>query len=146
MPIQQKNTMTNGNRVIVKALPERFVTGVAEEFFQEMKPLLRSGRPLIVFDFSIVRVLDSSGIEVLIRGLEEVMKRNGDLKLAAVPPAAAVVMELTGVDRFFETYETSSEAADSFYQLPVHALQQVRPSWRNAFQRADRGGEFEMAD
>jgi hypothetical protein len=52
---------------------------------------------------------------------------------------------LTGVDRFFEIYENTSEAVDSFYQLPVHALQQVRQSWRSAFQRFGDEAELKIA-
>jgi anti-anti-sigma factor len=137
--------MTTGNRVIVKRLPERVVLGEVEQIFRELKPLVHSERPILVLDFSDVQQIDSSGIELLLRSLEEVIKRNGDLKLAAIPPAAAVVLELTGVDRFFEIYENTSEAVDSFYQLPVHALQQVRQSWRSAFQRFGDEAELKIA-
>jgi len=92
----------------------------------------------LVFDFSGVRQLDSAGIEMLLRCLEEVMKRNGDIKLAAVPPAPAVILELTGVDRFFEIYENASDAVESFHQFPAHALQHVRQPRLAAFHQAER--------
>ena len=46
-------------------------------------------------------------------------KQNGDLKLAAIPPASAVILELTRVDRLFEIFATVSEAVDSFYGFSV---------------------------
>jgi anti-sigma B factor antagonist len=137
--------MTIGNRVIVKRLPERVVLGEVDEIARELGPVLRADRPLIVLDFSDVQQLDSSGIEMLLRCLEEVMRRNGDLKLADVPPAAGVVLELTGVDRFFEIYENASEAVESFFGLPTRALQQVRPSWREAVQGPEDEPEFKLA-
>jgi anti-sigma B factor antagonist len=137
--------MTIGNRVIVKRLPERVVLGEVDEIARELGPVLRADRPLIVLDFSDVQQLDSSGIEMLLRCLEEVMRRNGDLKLADVPPAAGVVLELTGVDRFFEIYENASEAVESFFGLPARALQQVRPSWREAVQGPEDEPEFKLA-
>ena len=75
--------------------------------------------------------------------IEEVMKRNGDIKLAAVPPAPAVILELTGVDRFFEIYENASDAVESFHQFPAHALQHVRQPWLAAFHRAE-GAEHDL--
>lgn len=111
--------MTSGKPVIVKQLPERFVLGEAEQFLSELQSVLRADRPRLVFDMSGVRQLDSSGIEVLLRSMKEAMKRNGDVKLAAVAPCAAVLLELVRVDRFFEIYEDVSDAVQSFYQFPL---------------------------
>jgi hypothetical protein len=58
---------------------------------------------------------------LLLHCLEEAMKRNGDVKLAAVPTAAAVLLVSTGVARLFEAYDTTAEAVNSFHQLPVNA-------------------------
>ena len=84
---------------------------------------MTTDRPRVVLDFSEVRQLDSAGIHVLLHCLEEPMKRNGDIKLAAVPPAATVILELTKVDSLFETFDTASEAVNSFYQFPRPAFQ-----------------------
>jgi anti-anti-sigma factor len=115
--------MTSGKPVIVKQLPERFVVGEAEQFFNELQPLLHSDRPRLVFDMSRVRELDSSGVEVLLECMQQAMKRNGDVKLAAVPPTAAVVLELVRVDRFFEIYEDVSDAMQSFQRFQMQDLE-----------------------
>jgi hypothetical protein len=65
------------------------------------------------------------GLQVLLHCLEEAMKRNGDVKLAAIPPAAAAILELTRVDRLFEAFDDTVTAVNSFYQFPVPAFQQA---------------------
>lgn len=80
----------------------------------ELQPLLEVPRPRIVLDCSQVQHIDSAGIEALLFCMQETMKRDGDLKLAAVSPASATIMELMRVDRLFEVFETADEAARSF--------------------------------
>ena len=51
---------------------------------------------------------------MLLHCMAEVMKRDGDLKLAALSPQSAVVLEMTRTDRLFEIYQTASDAVRSF--------------------------------
>jgi anti-anti-sigma factor len=99
-------------------------------FFREIESCWQADRPHVVLDCSKVRHLDSAGIQVLLRCLEEAMKRNGDVKLAAIPPAAAAILEHTRIDRLFETFDNTADAVSSFHQFPVNAFQQ-------AFRRQD---------
>jgi anti-sigma B factor antagonist len=121
--------MTNGRAVTVQQLPEHFTREQAHLFLQEVEPLMNVDRPQIVFDFSRVSQLGSVGVELLLRCMEEVMKRNGDLKLATVSAGPKAVLEFTGIDGLFEIFEDSNEAVQSFYRLPVEAFQQVPPVW-----------------
>jgi hypothetical protein len=84
-----------------------------------------AGRPQVVLDCSKVRQLDNAGIQVLLRCLEESMKRNGDVKLAAMPPGAATILKRMGVDRLFEDFDTIADAVDSFHQLPMKPFKQT---------------------
>jgi anti-anti-sigma regulatory factor len=72
--------------------------------------------------------MDSAGIEVLLNCMEEAMKRDGDLKLAALSPASAAILELMRVDRLFEVFESADEAARSFHA--VASLEEPQsPPW-----------------
>jgi anti-sigma B factor antagonist len=115
--------MISGRPVVVKQLPEKLSVEQGRMFFLEVEPCLKADRPRMVLDCSQVRQLDSAGIQMLLHCLEEAMKRNGDVKLAAVPPAAARILELTKVDSLFEAFDSPAEAVNSFYQFPVHAFQ-----------------------
>jgi hypothetical protein len=78
----------------------------------------------VVLDCSKVRKLDSAGIQVLLSCLEEAMKRNGDVKLAAIPPGAAAILELARVDHLFEAFDSTADAVNSFHRFPTNSFQQ----------------------
>src|SRR6202521_2417978 len=115
--------MISARPVIVKQLPDKFSVEQGRMLLLEVESSLKTDRPRLVLDCSQVRQLDSAGIQVLLHCLEEAMKRNGDVKLASVPRAAAEILELTKVDSLFEAFDSPADAVDSFYQFPVHAFQ-----------------------
>jgi len=118
--------------VVVQQLPDQLTVGYTHQFFREIEPQLKTERPYVVFDFCKVRQFDSSGVQMLLHCMEEVMKRNGDLKLAALPPGPAVMLELTRVDRLFEIFADVQDAAESFDRLPMQTLPGIRPDWHQA--------------
>lgn len=116
--------METSRPVVVKRMPERVNQRQARAFLHDVQPFLRSDRPQLVFDLSQVRHLDTAGVEMLLHCIGEVMKRDGDLKLASLSPEAAVVLELTRTDRLFEIYENSTDAARSFSHFLPNAMRQ----------------------
>jgi anti-sigma B factor antagonist len=114
--------MNNARPVVVKQLPEKFSVEQARNLLLDIDSSLKADRPRLVLDCSQVRRLDSAGVQAILYCLEEAMKRNGDVKLAAVPRAAAEILELTKVDSLFELFDTPAEAVNSFYQFPVHVF------------------------
>jgi anti-sigma B factor antagonist len=94
----------------------------ARAFCREMDPILNSDRPQIVFDCSQVKQIDAAGVEMLLECLSQVIKHDGDVKLAALSPEMAVVLEMTRTDRLFEIYDTSSDAVLSFSRFLPAAL------------------------
>lgn len=115
---------TNNRPVVVKRMPERLNTRTAREFLRDMQPFLSADRPQLVFDLSQVLQLDAAGAEMLLHCMSEAHKRDGDLKLAALSPQAAVMLELTRTERLFEIYETSVDAARSFSGFLPNAMRQ----------------------
>jgi anti-sigma B factor antagonist len=105
---------TSSRPVVVKRMPERMNLKQARSFLKEVQPFLTSDRPQIVFDMSQVRHIDAAGVEVLLQCMRAAVKRDGDLKLAALSSQAAIVLELTRTGRLFEIYETSTAAVKSF--------------------------------
>lgn len=117
--------METSRPVIVKRLPNRLNLREARAFFREVLPILKTDRPQVVFDLSLVRKMDAAGVDMLLQCMAEAMKRDGDVKLAAVSPQAAVVLELTRTDRLFEIYDTSTDAARSFSGFLPNAMKQA---------------------
>jgi anti-anti-sigma factor len=118
-------------------LPETLNHIQGEKFVAEIQPLLEVHRPRIVLDCSQVQQMDSAGIETLLYCMQEAMKRDGDLKLAAVSPAAATIMELMRVDRLFEVFETAEEASKSFQAVAMPEASQSLPWYSSGFGLAD---------
>jgi len=113
--------------VIVMELPEKLNHVEAKTFLNELQPLLEMDHPSIVLDCSQIKHMDSAGVEMLLYCLEQAMKRDGDLKLAAVSSASAVIMELMRVDRLFEVFESTEEAVRSFQLVASAASLQTQP-------------------
>ena len=118
-------------------LPETLNYAEGNKFAAELRPLLETNRPRIVLDCSQVRHMDSAGIEILLDCMSETMKRDGDLKLAAVSPASAAIMELMRVDRLFEVFETTDEAARSFQSTALPDVAQNLPWYSAGFGLTD---------
>ncbi len=114
--------------VIVKQLPEISSAKQERTVLREIQALMNVDRPRMVLDCSNLRQLDSSTIHLLLCCLEEAMKRNGDVKLAALPHGAGAILELTGVNRIFDIYDTAAEAVDSFHQPSTDAVSQKAES------------------
>jgi anti-anti-sigma factor len=125
--------MLTSGPVVVMQVPEVLNAREVQSFMQEMEPLLESNRPRVVFDCSQVRSMESAGVEMLLVCLEEVLKRDGDLKLAALSPEADVILELMRVARVFETFQTCEEAVRSFSAIPADAVPRNNPWYASVF-------------
>ena len=125
--------MLTSGPVVVMQMPEHLNSEGARTFLQEMEPLLETHRPRIVFDCSQVRYMDSAGVEMMLHCLEEAMKRDGDLKLAALSPESEVILELMRVARVFEAFATSDGAVRSFNAVPAEGVSQDAPCYATFF-------------
>ena len=115
--------MSHSRRAIsIKQLPEKLDRKRGGLFFRELESSLNVERPCIVLDCSRVREMDLYAVHLLLCCLEGAIKRNGDVRLAAVAPAAALNLELAGLDRLFMTYATVDEAAESFQRRVAHMV------------------------
>jgi len=115
------------DEVTVQQLPEGLNGGEGKTFFCQIQKLLNTNQPHFVFDCAKLRELDAVGIHLLLQCLEEVMKCNGDVKLAAVPPGPTTVLEATGVDSLFEIFDSTADAVQSFHYLPAQEWEMQAP-------------------
>jgi anti-sigma B factor antagonist len=125
--------MLTSGPVVIMQMPERLNLDGVRIFLRELEPLLECHRPRIVLDCSQVRYIDNAGVEMMLHCLEEAMKRDGDLKLAALSPESEVILELMRVARVFEAFATSDEAVRSFNGIPAEAVPQDAPWYANVF-------------
>jgi anti-anti-sigma factor len=112
---QNDEGMTMQTRTVTAMqLPEAMNSNQVQAFLRELRECAQISRPRIVIDCSRLRRMDQAVLHLLLSCLEEAMKRNGDVKLAALPADAKAVLESTGAARLFKTFETVVDAIDSF--------------------------------
>jgi anti-anti-sigma factor len=123
--------------VVVRQLPETVDLKRGHLFLRELESSMNVERPCIVFDCSLLIQMDMPAVQLLLHCLEEAMKRNGDIKLAAIPAGMRTTLDLTGVNRLFEIFDTNIDAVNSFLRLPLHAASQVSGSPGNLHRTAE---------
>jgi anti-sigma B factor antagonist len=114
--------------IAVKQLPEVLHAEQGRIFFAEMESWINVDRPRIVLDCSNLRHMNSSAVHVLLCCLEEAIKRNGDVKLAALSETAKAQLRWIGLDRIFEVFASSADAVNSFRRSAVD----MTPPFRKA--------------
>jgi anti-anti-sigma factor len=113
--------MTLPPRVVsIKQLPEKLNVRRGRLFFRELESCINVERPCIVLECSRLREMDRYAVHLLLCCLEGAIKRNGDVRLAALAPIALLNLELTGLDRLFRIFETVDEAVESFQRRTAH--------------------------
>jgi anti-anti-sigma factor len=100
--------------VTVKDLPEQLDRPRETALLNELKRAMSVERPAVVLNCSHLHEMDLSSVHLLLCCLEEAMKRNGDVRLAALSPLAKDCLRGLGVDRLFRIFETSEQAVQSF--------------------------------
>jgi len=116
--------------VTVKQVPEMEKKRQASAFLEDFKGCLKMDRPRVVLNCSNISTLGRSDLHLLLCCLEEVMKRNGDVRLSSVPDLAFAVLEATGIDRLFRIYENDADAIMSFQCLPISAIPEAKVNRR----------------
>jgi anti-anti-sigma factor len=104
----------------VKQLPPASSREQKRIFLRELEGCLNVARPCVVLDCSQARQMDKPALLLLLCCLEEVMKRNGDVVIAAVQPEARASLKLSGIERLFRIFDTAADAVNSF-QRPTGA-------------------------
>jgi anti-anti-sigma factor len=102
----------------VYRLPQEVTARSQASFLLHLRLYGESERPRVVLDCSEVRKMDSNMIHLILRCLEEVMKCNGDARLAGMSPRVEMALQQAGINRLFEIYDTAESAVISFHGRP----------------------------
>lgn len=101
--------------VVARSLPEVSGASQTKAFLRELSESLAGAiRPRVVLNCAGVRKVDGELVYLLLCCLETVMKRNGDVRLAAIPDRMRPALELYGMHRLFRFYASTEEAIESF--------------------------------
>ena len=107
--------------VSIRTVPEKLDGVRTKAFYQELENCINVDRPAVVLDCSTLHVLDRNTVHVLLCCLEEAMKRNGDVRLAAVNPELRSSLKLMELDAMFQIFDCIGDAVVSF-QRPAISL------------------------
>ena len=101
--------------VLVLSFPEAVeLEGEASRRFREkIRRVVDEGRKNVVMDLGGVTFIDSSGLGALVSTLKALREAGGNLRLANVPARVRSVLEVTRLERVFESFDTVEEALDA---------------------------------
>ena len=85
-----------------------------EQLHSALERCLEDGQPMIVFDMSEVRLIDSVGLESLLETQDTVEMCGGAFKLAAITPLVSDVLRATGLRERLDCFSDVTSAVGSF--------------------------------
>jgi anti-anti-sigma factor len=103
-------------RVTIVRCNGRIVAGSESEALRAHVAWLLRDRRAIVLHLGEVGFIDSSGLGTMVRSLTSTRQVRGDLKLCDVPEHVRKVLELSHLNRVFETHESEEKAVEAFYR------------------------------
>lgn len=110
----QYATVISGS-IIVRHLPAVIGKGRNQGLLRELEAIIASvDRPRLVLDCFHLDRMETPSLQVLLFCLEKALKRNGDVRLAGVSPAARAALSSTRIDRLFQLFDSIEEAVSSF--------------------------------
>jgi len=123
--------MKQQQAVIVKEFPSQVNVAECRRFCRELRQELGdSYRPQVIFDLSRVQQMTAQGVDLLVRSIDQIADRDGELKFAAASPQTQLVLELTQISGLADSYESIEDAAESWARAarkPTSAVEQVLP-------------------
>jgi anti-sigma B factor antagonist len=83
---------------------------VSPEIAETFEKLVRSRPPRVVVDLTRVTYIDSSGLAVLIVGMQQVKEYGGKFALAGLQSDVRSILETARLDQIFTTYSAVDDA------------------------------------
>ena len=102
-------------RVTIVRCAGRIVAGGESESLREHVTWLLRDRRAIVLHLGEVAFIDSSGLGTIVRTLTSTRQAHGELKLCNVPEHVRKVLELSHLNKLFDTHESEENAVAAFY-------------------------------
>jgi anti-sigma B factor antagonist len=101
--------------VVVISLQGNLMGGPdATSLNNQLHKLVEAGTRRVVIDLKEVEVINSSGLGMLIGGLNTMRSAGGDLKIANAAPKITDVIRITKLSAMFKNYASVGEAVESF--------------------------------
>jgi anti-sigma B factor antagonist len=89
-------------------------TEMASSLHKKVKGFIRNGVKNIIFNMEDVDLITSNGLGILMACQTSVMNAEGQLKLIHPNDGVIQFLYITGLDGYFQIYETEKEALEHF--------------------------------
>ena len=97
--------------IIIKG---RIDANTALDLEQKINSIFSGGKHKLIADMKNLDFISSAGLRVLLAGLKEAKKNDGDLKLVGMLPQVKEVFDITGFTSLFKTFDSVKEAESDF--------------------------------
>ena len=103
-----------GNNVLVVDVIGDLDARSAADLKLTLNEKIEKGHIWVLVNLSEVPYMDSAGLGVLVSGLKNANRQNGDLKLWGLQPDVRNIFELTRLNKVFQIFEDEESALASF--------------------------------
>ena len=107
-------TREEGNSVLVVDVSGDLDARNAGDLKLALNEKIEEGAVWILINLSEVPYMDSAGLGVLVSGLKNTNRQNGDLRLWGLQPDVRNIFELTRLNKVFQIFEDEAAAMASF--------------------------------
>jgi anti-sigma B factor antagonist len=102
------------NNVDIVTLPQRLVMANAAEARTHLKEIIQQGSGRVVINLSRTEFMDSSGLAVVVAGLQAARKMSGDVHLTGMSDTIRALFELTRLHTVFQIFDDEDGAIAAF--------------------------------
>lgn len=103
-------TQSEENGVIILAVDGNLDGEGTQALEEQVLALLESGSTKLLFDFSSLDYINSSGLRVLVLAYQRLKKNSGAVAICGVKDYIQEVFEVSGYDKIFPLYPARVEA------------------------------------
>jgi anti-sigma B factor antagonist len=103
-----------GNHVLVVDVTGDLDARSAGDLKLTLNEKIEAGSVFVLVNLSEVPYMDSAGLGVLVSGLKNTNRQNGDLRLWGLQPDVRNIFELTRLNKVFQIFDTEELALASF--------------------------------
>jgi len=100
----------NENGVTILAVDGNLDAEGTQEMEEKVLALLESGETKLLFDFSGLDYINSSGLRVLVLAYQRLKKASGTVAICGVKDYIQEVFEVSGYDKIFPLYGARADA------------------------------------
>ena len=112
--IVKANKETGGRKVDVLSLKGQLDAHTFPSLQKELEGLAGGDEPRVVLDCQDLEYISSAGLGVLKKMTREFRGRDGDIRLAALPPKINNVVDLLGFNQVIKVFPGLTDAVDSY--------------------------------